>query len=71
MAGSRGARRIDWVTVRIWRSLCAATGLSTLACYLYPPQGMWLAAAVAPGLLVTLLLLVAGYADWERRCGRG
>lgn len=71
MAGSRGARRIDLVTERIWKSLCAGTGLSALVCCLYPLQGMWLALAVVPGLLVTLLLLVAGYSDWEKRCGHG
>lgn len=55
--------RKDRVIARIWKSLCAATGLAGLACFVFPPQGVWVGVAVTPGLLVMLVLAVAWWAE--------
>lgn len=66
MSASRGvAKSVCWTT-RVWRCLCLLTGMSVLAAvtgvlWIWPPvvQGF----AVVPGLVVTLLILVASWAD--------
>lgn len=72
MAASRGAgARVCWTT-RVWRLLCLLASMSALAAvtgvlWTWPPlvQGM----TVLPGLVVTLLIAVASWADSKRsRC---
>lgn len=55
--------RKDRVITRIWKSLCAATGLAGLACFVFPLQGVWIGVAVTPGLLVMLVVAVAWWAE--------
>ena len=57
----------------MWRLLCLLTGMSVLLAvtgllWLLPP--VWQGVAVAPGLVVTLLMIVAHVAS-SRGSGRG
>lgn len=66
MAASRGAAARACWTTQVWRLLCLLTGMSAFAAvtevmWTWPPiaQGI----ALAPGLVVTLLIAVASCAD--------
>ncbi|PRI10951.1 hypothetical protein [Leucobacter massiliensis] len=63
--------RTGWTTAA-WRLLCLLTVMSGLAAasgLLWTLSPLWQALAVAPGLLVLLLVVVAFCADWGDGCG--
>lgn len=63
-------KHLDW-TVTVWRALCLVTALSALVAIilwdLLPPlmQGV----LVTPGLIVTLLIVVARFVDSSHTSG--
>ncbi|PRI11916.1 hypothetical protein [Leucobacter massiliensis] len=63
--------RTGWTTAA-WRLLCLLTVMSGLAAasgLLWTLSPLCQALAVAPGLLVVLLVCVASWADWQQRLG--